>query len=1281
MSKFTPTRRGNPCQICGDTSLKCRETESVLLCMTITDIHNQPSGFKFLGVTKDGLWGKFIQDNGQTWSQQQQQLRQIQKQAIRQQLAQEEQQKSQLLGSVARDFEIRKILAQLPLKPEHLADLQRRGLSDDHIRTGMFRSVNQWQELEFAISHQLAGVDISGKSLITAAGYICPIWNPQGQIVGWQLRADDPEGGKYKWASSVTKKRPSGPTCHLPNGELPITCCRPYAGTSSKVVRLAEGVLKPWISAQLSNQIVLGASAANFASSPKTFKAYLDQLGAELGGIDEIILDADAGAIANRHVMRQYRRTHDLLRKWGYFLRIGWWGQHSKDDLDIDELLAAGRGDDIKIITFAEFQKQHRQEQKFHDRLSQEKRAGLLNSTMNRGASTDQPGSLPVFKEGIGDNIITAIGRLAKQLTKTFKGFGQPPKPSQNQPLTTIRYLPGELPSFEEYLQLGSPKIIYSGEHRRKIWQELVAKGYRLIQDASSAGSGKSHAAGKATLQEFGAEKLFYVASDHRNPTVATVEEGWVDLPVRHNGLFEDTTKKTALGSNHIRWAKEGETPNIVGNCFRAPLFHILANKGYQLEVSKEAGINPICRTCHLQHACKGRDVQGNVIDSVPGASFRKERQAAIGATHIRAHLNSIPNPQELKKGQGGEEAGEKGAGGKGEKELMDNNSFSSASRSLCSHTSFSSSSPVPPSPSAPLQPSRLNATEHKIGAFIDEVSRQLVGVDFTNVDIADFDSTLMQLQYDQPDVYDQIKSILLPLRPLLTGEIPITQDNYHGWGDAAIREIIGQQGQEYKDALTLLQENAPDLEEILRNPDSVTLDGLSTSDRSGVSRATIKFLRDTVRQESYRKIYQQVQNLPSNWLVPLLEVLALTKQGAVRVKNRRLIIATKNTRQAQTIKGFDFTFLLDATANREILALYLDVDPSTIALIQEELPQYTNLIIHQITGMGLLGKERSNSVKTRVAALREELGLRHPDIAFIDHFCTKEASDGYWFVDNRGSNAYQNLSALASFGIPYQDIGALQQIYITLTGVRDVSRNAPGFSAFVNHLVQAEIVQYVGRLRANRRPSFQLTAYIVAEGDLSYLHSFYAGVTLVQSTAFEITPQAGTAVEVVRWSILQAARQLLDAGEKLTQKAIASLIGRNQGRISQVAAEMGGWKLLKKILVTLCNVLSCRTANNFSPLGNVELSSEERWAAQTYLPLIITEAAQDSEQVVKEVVAVAQSTGWRMFERVLRAMQPFELACLILHFATQLPDAVLRQIQKLLAEILLTNDLVEEVG
>jgi len=282
-----------------------------------------------------------------------------------------------------------------------------------------------------------------------------------------------------------------------------------------------------------------------------------------------------------------------------------------------------------------------------------------------------------------------------------------------------------------------------------------------------------------------------------------------------------------------------------------------------------------------------------------------------------------------------------------------------------------------------------------------------------------------------------------------------------------------------------------------------------------------------------------------------------------------------------------------------------------------------------------LVGHNRTGSLKQRLEVLRLTLKARHPDIAYIDYkeYARIFEGDGWWFNHNRGSNEYLSKGALASFGVPYQDIGSLQMIYITLTGDYSVSRESPGFSAFVQWQAQAEIAQCVGRLRANRRPDEAVTYYSCADEELDFLRDYYPGAAITSSAAFSIATQAGTATEQshhhIQSKILELVKETGMALEKLTQVAAATIAGVSQGRISQVAAKYGGWKAYKKLLAVVFNSIY-ESANNFEPLDE-----EQEFIANTYLPLAAVESMPDAVQAMADCV---KAYGWRIFQIVLAA-------------------------------------------
>jgi len=1161
---FTPTRAYNPCQICSDISGKCRETESVLLCMNITDGHSTTNNFKFIGLTKDGLWGKFVSDDGQNFTQQQrEQWQQEQKLQKLLRLKAEKHRRLRSLSESDRNKEIKNIFSQLDLKPDHKADLQRRGLTDEEITALEFRSVEQWQKLLGEVSYKLAGVSIYGKSLITQAGYICPIKNPQGLITGWQLRADNAsDGGKYKWASSATRKRPNGASSHLPNGELPINYCRPLNQLQAQQIGLTEGILKPQITAIKRNQIVLGAAAGNFAASPDTFKFYLEHASHELGGTKDVILYPDAGAIANPNVMNQYRRTYNLVTKIGYNCVVAWWGQYSKTDCDIDELSADV---EVDLITFSQFEE--------------------IAHSPKPNAQRDTQWIKDLF------------GKLAKKADRQMRRFSQREKVTgieadeikariiaSSLPLT-IDYIPGSLPTPEQYKQLNCPKIRYKREERKQFWEETQTAGWQHVLDNSAPGLGKSHDAGCAKPDNFEVEKLFYLSADHRNPTTMTVEQNYTDLTVRHNGLKLDVSRQTPLGQDFQVWANSNEEPDTQGNCFRTDLFRGLRSKNIPNIEGKES---PICATCHLAPACKSA--------SGLGFGFRSLRREALSQFCIRAHPDSLPSTDEFDY---------KGA-----------------------------------------------------GAFWDETSTLVKPTKTLTFELNDFEHQMGELENKLPEVHAALRLLRVILRQLLKEEIKPT--SRYGFDDAGIRALLPNKPENLVDIINQIETAlVPDLS-FLESADSIDVKTVEKEYRRAAYTASL-----IMRQQNYRLADKGINDVALNWLVPFLKVWN-GERGSLRCEYGLLTVYTRDNRHSELANAFKFNIYLDATLTNKLLAEKLGVNLEDILVAEETPPSYSNLQIIQVAGCGKLGKDRSETLNKRVNALKAELTSLHQDeseskIAFIDWKAQASDDEGYHFRDGRGINRFQDKSALVSVGVPYPNIGRLQAEFQTLTGCYVSLENSKFteepysdfavaenpeiqsefqkqlatqkmFQLFVSEHVQSEIIQEVGRLRSHKRPTEQLTYYFVGDYDLSFLLLSYSDAKFQCLEAFSITPSAGTPYEQNKWVILQAAREILESGEKLTQVAVAKIANITQGRISQIAKEFGGWARFQKVLMALLKGLC--NGDNSPEVLDVETS----WVAKTYLPLLAENPDNHSSvEIVKEVGALLLVYRHKIFCAILK--------------------------------------------
>jgi hypothetical protein len=108
---------------------------------------------------------------------------------------------------------------------------------------------------------------------------------------------------------------------------------------------------------------------------------------------------------------------------------------------------------------------------------------------------------------------------------------------------------------------------------------------------------------------------------------------------------------------------------------------------------------------------------------------------------------------------------------------------------------------------------------------------------------------------------------------------------------------------------------------------------------------------------------------------------------------------------------------------------------------VEQVTPKYDNLTVVQITDMGVLGRDRRDSMHQRLHSLRAEIEKLSPGVVFIERKNYAQPGDGYHFRDSRGTNRARDATAVASIGIPYPNIGELAAEYQVLTqseGVRE---------------------------------------------------------------------------------------------------------------------------------------------------------------------------------------------------------------------------------------------------
>jgi len=284
-----------------------------------------------------------------------------------------------------RHTEYTKLLSILPetLHPQDLADLTRRGITPEQARSMGIRSIGVHQPLKAAINASIPGISSDGRSMSNSvAGYIVPIKDPSGRILGAQIknRAIAPievpgakqKFAKYLWLSSDDGDRGYGPS--LACGEVPLAYAVPEEQSIelSDYVGLCEGTgVKVALIADRFGIPTIGASGGNFGKSDNDF--YLLNAYYKASGRKHLMLIPDAGAIFNTDVVLQYSRVAEFV-EWKNTLakkavaleksiggktakhqpielKVQWWDQFTKASPDGDELT----GEKTIVLTWKQF--------------------------------------------------------------------------------------------------------------------------------------------------------------------------------------------------------------------------------------------------------------------------------------------------------------------------------------------------------------------------------------------------------------------------------------------------------------------------------------------------------------------------------------------------------------------------------------------------------------------------------------------------------------------------------------------------------------------------------------------------------------------------------------------------------------------------------------------------------------------------------------------------------------------------------------------------------------
>ncbi|CAD5984670.1 hypothetical protein [Planktothrix agardhii] len=1068
-----------------------------------------------------------------------------------------------------------KILKQLGLTSKHREQLRGRGLTDAQIDSIGFKSVDRYQEFNLIpINPNFPGMGDKGTLANSGSGILIPIRNIKGLIIGFQLARDD-RNPKYQWLWGSSDRRASG--------ELPLQILKL---NSSPDLNIIEGTQKPLPAAHLHNINVLGAGGVNWHGSKKEFKAIVDSK-----NFDLYILNPDTGCQANHHVMGAYRALYLFLKKLRVTLYIRDWGQGDRpksDQVDVDEITTE-TFNKARIISYTEWD----------------------NDVLDQGELSEEQWFNRFKLPELQNDLARIVKRFYSRVNQKNKPVTPEPKPViipeqktessaivvwKHQKLTSIFYIPGQLPSLPEWSMLGCPKIIFNEGDRLALYNEAYEKGYNYVLDTTPTGHFKSHDAGNINLETFGIDpndkdnktRIFYLSPEHRNPTTATVETNYVDLEARHPGLNYDTDRKTALGKPHLVRAKN-QTPDIPSNCPENQTFLTVAELGLSVFGGKDS---PICQSCPLLNQ---------------GCSFLQNRRNTLTNERlIRADINSIhPSSEDIL--------------------ILDDLKIENTHQMTVEINDVL------------MMVGKLQLrADHRIFKILRpilvEIYKGLLAVTTEKHKYGISHREVMKLMPSD----DEINQLIWEHY----SDDWLACDNV--WGTPIYHyEMING----VPTATKIIGENfiAPSLND-LKNECYKILENYA------------KFINGLQTPEEKQQAIKD--NVIPPWLPSLIDCLTGNKRINLRIDHGKLTITKLSKRHRNIIKSAGFSIALDATQNKRDYALSLGVSPGEILEISEIKRPTPNLTIHIIKGMGRGGKQRRDTMQERINIAINAIAKLHPGqkIGLIDHKSAINAYDanslklGYWHKDTRGSNQFLDTQVMVSVGCPCPNLGQVAAEYQTLTGYSPTPDQRTGrYGDWVNRKIEAELIQYGGRPRAHLRPTEELHCYFVADLDddaISAIRLAYPTATVITEDIYDIAPEAASKGVQTERGIIEALWSSVKSGVVATIDTIAQAVGITKGGISKCLKDrLGiGFRVVKKSLLLLYNAL-----NNKSKLS--ELDEESKYIALEYLPNVVRDLENGQitpADVVVEMITTAKAFGERQFRHILAAT-PIKTLCKLL--------------------------------
>ncbi len=696
--------------------------------------------------------------------------------------------------------------------------------------------------------------------------------------------------------------------------------------------------------------------------------------------------------------------------------------------------------------------------------------------------------------------------RRANNLSKEFKrGFSNKLITIPNLTPASFTYHPKRpLPSREDYKNSNKiPTIIFQQKYKDDIplvMEKLIKLGWKHIHDKRRTGEGKSH-----DIPKF--SKIIYLDNNYQNPSTKGIKAFPVMMPRTQYGIFKNPDGKIIVDppdpvdrENLIKISK--------GNCHLKPVFHHLENKGYNAENDSLP-----CLKCQHQQYCASYNTL-----------FKGGRKNAITlmkkAGKGRMHPSQF-TPDLIR----GEIIGD---------EIENNGVF------------------------------------HDFPIAWEEAGANsgIKSIDFKEHDINTMIAQLTQLSPESLDSSKRdalIKSLysLTNIMPRKEGKKLSKSNKYYGLEfEEIINNIptIPEFTEEEKDYLYAVF--SPEIDEIipddLRNP----IGGDMASLRKDVDKSTIKMAENYLRQELKEEMYENLNKVNPNFSL-LLDALLGKKGNTLSITSWGSLSVTILNPHLKICSNLAFANIyLDATASQQQLrGIYGIAENEPMIVIKTEEVALNNIQVFNINTKGLKSYDWSDTAINRVKMLIETIKRLNMKMK-IAIMCPKKYAEilgtkFYYGRDDRGSNELKDYDAIIFVGTPNVNVGDAKREYQLIYG-DDCDFT---FEQYYNQLLKENRMQGTGRHRGQWQLEKELHQYyICTDEDLSYFSDL--GMEVNNIDAELINPECGKKGDATLLKIKQSIFSLIEASQKVTQQAIADLIGITKQAISKTVSNFeGGWK------------------------------------------------------------------------------------------------------------------------